>query len=96
MHNNLPSLCVQVALVDVLRTLGIRPDGMIGHSVGDLVCAYADGCQTAEETILSTYWRGRCLIDANLPEGGMAAIGKQGITMCIYLDIFAFSNLSKN
>ena len=60
---------------------------MLGHSVGDLICAYADGCHTAEETILSKYWRGRCLIEANLPKGGMAAIGKQGITwlQCVLL-----------
>ena len=50
---------------------------MLGHSVGELVCAYADGCQTAEETILAVYWRGRCILDANMPEGGMAAVGEQ-------------------
>lgn len=27
---------VQVALVDVLRELGLRPDGIIGHSVGEI------------------------------------------------------------
>lgn len=27
---------VQVALVDVLRTLDIRPDGIVGHSVGEI------------------------------------------------------------
>lgn len=27
---------VQVALVDVLRTLEIRPDGIVGHSVGEI------------------------------------------------------------
>lgn len=32
---------VQVALTDCLNTLGITPDGMIGHSVGELGCAYA-------------------------------------------------------
>lgn len=26
---------VQVALVDVLREVGIRPDGILGHSVGE-------------------------------------------------------------
>ncbi|KOB69631.1 Uncharacterized protein OBRU01_16488, partial [Operophtera brumata] len=30
----------------------------IGHSVGELGCAYADGCLTAEEMILSAYSRG--------------------------------------
>jgi len=67
---------VQVALVDVLRTLGIEPDGIVGHSVGELGCAYADGCLTAEETVMSAYWRGRCVSEANLPAGGMAAIGE--------------------
>lgn len=31
---------VQVALVDVLRELGLRPDGIVGHSVGEVgACA---------------------------------------------------------
>jgi len=67
---------LKVALVDVLRTLGIEPDGIAGHSVGELGCAYGDGCLTAEETVLSAYWRGRCVSEANLPTGGMAAIGE--------------------
>lgn len=32
---------VQVALTDCLKSLGVSPDGMIGHSVGELGCAYA-------------------------------------------------------
>lgn len=27
---------VQVALVDVLKTVGVEPDGIVGHSVGEL------------------------------------------------------------
>ena len=65
-----------MALVDVLRAYGIEPDGIVGHSVGELGCAYADGCMTAEETVLAAYWRGRCVQEANLPPGGMAAVGK--------------------
>ncbi|CAF3488066.1 unnamed protein product, partial [Rotaria sp. Silwood1] len=38
-------------------------------------CAYADGCFTAEETILAAYFRGKCIQEANLPAGGMAAVG---------------------
>lgn len=62
--------------MDVLKTLGISPDGIVGHSVGELGCAYADGGLTAEETVLAAYWRGRCVQEAKLPPGGMAAVGK--------------------
>ena len=48
---------------------------MIGHSVGELGCAYADGCFTAEEMILSAYARGRGSLETNLIPGMMAAIG---------------------
>ena len=34
-----------------------------------LGCAYADGCFTAEETILAAYFRGKCIQEANLPAG---------------------------
>lgn len=56
--------------------MGIVPDGIIGHSVGELGCAYADGCVTAEEMILSAYSRGRASLEAELIPGMMAAIGK--------------------
>ena len=68
-------VCVQVALVDVLKSFGIYPDGIVGHSVGELGCAYADGGLTAEEAVLAAYWRGRCVLEADLPPGGMAAVG---------------------
>ncbi|KAL3877568.1 hypothetical protein ACJMK2_035265 [Sinanodonta woodiana] len=66
---------IQIALVDLLTSLGLKPDGIVGHSVGELGCAYADGSLTAEETILAAYWRGRCIREAQLPAGGMAAVG---------------------
>ena len=65
----------QVALVDVLRSLHIKPDGIVGHSVGEVGFAYADGCLTADETVQSAYWRGRCVMEGNLPPGRMAAVG---------------------
>ena len=62
--------------MDTLRLMGITPDGIVGHSVGELGCGYADGSLTAEETVLAAYWRGRCIRESNLPPGGMAAVGK--------------------
>nr|QLI61974.1 fatty acid synthetase 2 [Streltzoviella insularis] len=66
---------VQVALVDVLREVGIRPDGIVGHSVGEVGCAYADETLTAEQAVLAAYWRGRSIVDAKLAPGAMAAVG---------------------
>lgn len=66
---------VQVALIDVLTAMGIHPDGIVGHSVGELGCAYADGTFTAEQTVLAAYWRGRCILESKLPPGSMAAVG---------------------
>ncbi|KAJ0178566.1 hypothetical protein K1T71_006389 [Dendrolimus kikuchii] len=66
---------VQVALVDVLREINVRPDGIVGHSVGEIGCAYADDTLTAEQAVLAAYWRGRSIVDAQLPPGAMAAVG---------------------
>ncbi|KAK9502678.1 hypothetical protein O3M35_011399 [Rhynocoris fuscipes] len=65
---------VQVALVDLLTALGISPDGIVGHSAGELGCAYADGAFTAEQTVLAAYWRGKSILDSNLKPGAMAAV----------------------
>ncbi|CAD5118531.1 DgyrCDS7222 [Dimorphilus gyrociliatus] len=66
---------IQIALTDLLEEFGIEADGIIGHSVGELGCAYADKTLTAEQTVLCAYWRGKCIKDANLRPGAMAAVG---------------------
>ncbi|XP_076049052.1 fatty acid synthase-like [Oratosquilla oratoria] len=66
---------VQVGLTEVLQSIGIVPSGMIGHSVGELGCAYGDGSLTAEQTVLAAFWRGKAVSEANLPPGAMAAVG---------------------
>lgn len=65
----------QIAQIDMLQKMGLRPDGIVGHSVGELACGYADGSLSHTEAILAAYWRGRCIKEANLPAGGMAAVG---------------------
>ncbi len=60
----------------MLVTIGISPDGFIGHSFGELCCAYIDGCMTAEQVMLMTYYRGVVLKMSKLKDGVMAAIGK--------------------
>ena len=62
-------------MVDVLNAFGIEPTGIVGHSVGELACAYADGGLTAQETVLAAFMRGKCIGEAKLPPGAMAAVG---------------------
>lgn len=62
-------------MVDLLTSLGIVPDNIIGHSVGELGCAYADGCFTAEQMILSAYLRGLTSVETKIIYGSMAAVG---------------------
>ncbi|XP_039302621.1 fatty acid synthase [Solenopsis invicta] len=66
---------MQVALVDILTSIGISPDGIVGHSVGELGCAYADGAFTPEQTVLAAYSRGKAIMDSKLELGAMAAVG---------------------
>ncbi|TRZ14389.1 hypothetical protein HGM15179_012680 [Zosterops borbonicus] len=66
---------IQIAQIDMLKAAGLRPDGIVGHSVGELACGYADESLSHEEAILAAYWRGRCVKEAKLPPGGMAAVG---------------------
>uniref|UniRef100_A0A673J2Q0 Fatty acid synthase n=1 Tax=Sinocyclocheilus rhinocerous TaxID=307959 RepID=A0A673J2Q0_9TELE len=66
---------IQVAQIDMLQKMGLQPDGIVGHSVGELACGYADSSLSHSETILAAYWRGRCIKEASLPPGGMAAVG---------------------
>lgn len=49
--------------------MGIEPDGIAGHSTGEMVAGYCDGCTSAEETMLCAYYRGKSIIDSNLPLG---------------------------
>uniref|UniRef100_A0A8C3MLY0 Fatty acid synthase n=1 Tax=Geospiza parvula TaxID=87175 RepID=A0A8C3MLY0_GEOPR len=66
---------IQIAQIDMLKATGLHPDGIVGHSVGELACGYADNSLSHEEAILAAYWRGRCVKEAKLPPGGMAAVG---------------------
>ncbi|GBP54608.1 Fatty acid synthase [Eumeta japonica] len=76
---------VQIGLTDVLRELNVVPDNIIGHSVGELGCGYADGCFTAEEMILSAYSRGLISVKTPFIKGAMAAVGlgyKDIVNLC--------------
>lgn len=66
----------QVGLVDVLLSVGISPDHVLAHSLGDFGCAYADGSLSLEQTILAAYYTGLALAESNCIRGAMLAVGK--------------------
>lgn len=66
---------VQLGLVDLLFAMNIRPDGLIGHSVGELACAYADGCLSLEQVMIAAFARGAASKEVQLIKGMMAAVG---------------------
>ncbi|XP_054160842.1 fatty acid synthase-like [Oppia nitens] len=67
---------IELALFDVIKALDINVDGIIGHSFGEIACAYADGCLTTKEAIIVSYIRGAVTEnDKKIPKGLMAVVG---------------------
>ena len=68
-----PALFVfQAALVEVWRSLGVRPDVVVGHSVGEYAALYAAGALSLEEGLRLTTVRDELM--ASTPPGGMVAV----------------------
>jgi acyl transferase domain-containing protein/SAM-dependent methyltransferase len=65
---------VQVGLAALWQSWGIKPDAIIGHSVGEVAAAYAAGALSLEDAIKTIYHRGRCM-DLASAAGKMLAVG---------------------
>ncbi|KAJ6151653.1 hypothetical protein N7470_007250 [Penicillium chermesinum] len=65
---------VQIGLVDLLASWGLRPSGVAGHSSGEMAAAYASGRITAAEAITVAYYRGY-VVFLNKHKGAMLAVG---------------------
>ncbi|KXJ89683.1 hypothetical protein Micbo1qcDRAFT_212101 [Microdochium bolleyi] len=70
---------IQIALVDLLQSLGITLHTVIGHSSGEIAAAYAAGRLTVKDAILIAYYRGmvisQSLHSTDGFQGGMLAVG---------------------
>jgi acyl transferase domain-containing protein/NADPH:quinone reductase-like Zn-dependent oxidoreductase/acyl carrier protein len=65
---------IQAALSKLLKTYGIVPDAVVGHSVGEIPAAYISGALSLKDALLVTYHRSR-LQQTTAGSGTMLAIG---------------------
>ncbi|GAP92219.1 putative polyketide synthase [Rosellinia necatrix] len=64
---------VQIVQVELLRAAGIELSSVVGHSSGEITCAFAAGFISAEDAICIAYYRG--LHSRNARPGSMLAVG---------------------
>jgi acyl transferase domain-containing protein/acyl carrier protein len=65
---------LQVALADLLRSWGIVPAAIVGHSVGEVSAAYISGALSLEDAVRVSYHRSR-LQQRAAGQGSMLAVG---------------------
>ena len=69
---------LQIALVDLLRSIGIQPQVVLGHSSGEIGAAYAAGSLSQTAALKISYYRGlvssKCKESISMP-GAMLAVG---------------------
>ncbi len=50
---------VQVGLTEMWKSMGVNPDGIVGHSIGEVAAAYASGSIDLSEATRLIYWRSK-------------------------------------
>nr|APX43990.1 polyketide synthase [Pestalotiopsis microspora] len=65
---------VQIAIVQLLDSWGVKPVATVGHSSGEIAAAYAAGLVSAEDAIIAAYYRGVVAKEVNT-NGSMMAVG---------------------
>ncbi len=80
--------CLQIALVDILKSFGISPSVVIGHSSGEIASAYTVGALSQLAAIKVAYYRGMLSSSVMEKSGGlsMMAVGLSKGAASRYLD----------
>ncbi len=85
---------LQLGLVIMLRSLGLDPVAVVGHSSGEIGAAFAAGIVTLRDAIVIAYYRGLFLAKTSLAklsdnlQGSMCAVGLREQDARSLLDAF--------
>ncbi|KAK7211022.1 hypothetical protein V2G26_018200 [Clonostachys chloroleuca] len=90
---------LQLALIDLLRSFGVVPLAVVGHSSGEIAAAYTASALTFENACKIAYHRGRlaalliaaatepgAMMSVNLPEGNVSGY-LRGLDKCLDISI---------
>ncbi|EFC37927.1 predicted protein [Naegleria gruberi] len=89
---------VQCGCYEVLKSYGVTPRIVVGHSVGEVTAAYVHGCLTLEEAVFLIYHRARLqnkcatILKEFSKTGKMMAINLGLDKLASILDILGFNN----
>ncbi|KAI2628872.1 lovastatin nonaketide synthase [Hypoxylon sp. NC1633] len=87
---------LQIALVDLLRSFGILPSVVLGHSSGEITAAYACGALSHFSAVKVSYHRGtlsaHLLEETKNPKMAMLAVGLSSNDVDIYLSRLGSEN----
>ncbi|PWY71104.1 putative polyketide synthase [Aspergillus sclerotioniger CBS 115572] len=75
---------VQVGLVNLLASWGVKPEAVVGHSSGEIAAAYAAGALSESSAIILAYYRGK-LAKSQTGLGEMASVGLSSDDVAPYL-----------
>ncbi len=88
-------LFLQVGLYELIIHWGIKPDALVGHSLGEVAAAYASGAVNLEEAVTVQYHRAEQQVRLD-GTGSMAALrvsAEEGEKMCKnYKDLYVACN----
>ena len=75
-EHTLPALCmVQIALFDLLASVGVKPDVLVGHSAGETTMLYASGAGPKAMALEVAIARSKAMKMTEPLGAGMAALG---------------------
>lgn len=75
---------LQIGIVNLLRSWGVSPVAVVGHSSGEIAAAYATKALSAKAAIIIAYYRGQ-ISKKQYCSGGMLAVGMGRESVTPYL-----------